>query len=74
MKILKNIYKCERVYLCTMCDGPMNHYHIQLIPRYKDEERGSQNFVKKRFQYKYDESSFNKIKQMINEFSAKLKN
>lgn len=74
MKILKNIYKCERVYLCTMCDGPMNHYHIQLIPRYKNEERGSQNFVKKRFQYKYDESSFNKIKQMINEFSAKLKN
>ncbi len=66
MKILKQVYGCERVYLCTMSDGPMNHYHVQLIPRYKDEERGSKNFVKPRKEYVFDEKSFNKIKQLIN--------
>lgn len=48
MNILKDVYKCERVYMCTMCDGPNNHYHIQLIPRYPYEKRGSSNFVKTR--------------------------
>lgn len=32
MIILREEFGCERVYLCTMCDGPMNHYHLQLIP------------------------------------------
>ena len=31
MNILKDVYNAESVYLCTMCDGPMNHFHIQLI-------------------------------------------
>ena len=50
-EIIKEVYKCERVYMCTMCDGPMNHFHVQLIPRYSYEERGSNNFVKERFDY-----------------------
>ena len=54
MNILKEVYEAESVYLCTMCDGPMNHFHIQLIPRYSFEERGSKNFVKPRFDYKED--------------------
>ena len=37
-----------------MCDGPNNHYHIQLIPRYSHEKRGSNNFVKERHSYIYD--------------------
>ena len=65
MIILKKVYDCERVYLCTMSDGPMNHYHVQLIPRYKDEERGSKNFVKPRKPYVYDEKSFFEIKKLI---------
>ena len=65
MIILKEVYQCERVYLCSMCDGPNNHYHIQLIPRYSYEERGSNNFVKKRFNYIYDEEKFNKVKSLI---------
>lgn len=40
MKILKQVYHAESVYLCTMCDGPMNHFHVQLIPRYAYEKRG----------------------------------
>ena len=51
MKIIKEVYEAESVYLCTMCDGPMNHFHIQLIPRYSFEKRGSKNFVKPRFEY-----------------------
>ena len=54
MNILKEVYGSESVYLCTMCDGPMNHFHIQLIPRYSFEKRGSKNFVKPRFEYKED--------------------
>lgn len=51
MNILKEVYLSESVYLCTMCDGPMNHFHIQLIPRYDYEKRGSKNFVKPRLDY-----------------------
>lgn len=73
MIILKQVYKCERVYLCTMSDGPMNHYHVQLIPRYKDEERGSKNFIKPRKQYVYNEQKFNKVRRLISEYAKKSK-
>ena len=65
MQILKKIYECESVYLCSMCDGPMNHFHIQLIPRYKDEERGSKNFVKKRKNYVLDQKKLDLMKELI---------
>ena len=68
MIIIKTVYKCERVYMCTMCDGPNNHYHIQLIPRYSYEARGSKNFDKERHEYVYDDVKFNKVKEMINEY------
>lgn len=61
MNIIKKVYGAESVYLCTMCDGPMNHFHLQLIPRYFNELRGSKNFVKERKEYKED---FEKIKQI----------
>ena len=65
MIAIKEIYKCERVYLCTMSDGPMNHYHVQLIPRYSFEERGSKNFVKPRKQYVFDKNKLNQLKKYI---------
>ena len=68
MIAIKEIYKCERVYLCTMSDGPMNHYHVQLIPRYSFEERGSKNFVKTRKKYAFDKEKFEAIKQYINNY------
>ena len=49
-----------------MCDGPMNHFHLQLIPRYKEEKRGSNNFVKERQDYVYDENKFNELKKRLN--------
>ena len=69
MKILCDVYGCERVYMCTMCDGPNNHYHIQLIPRYSFEKRGSRNFVKERFEYVHDDVKYNKVKSLINEYA-----
>ena len=69
MIILKEVYECERVYMCTMCDGPNNHYHIQLIPRYSYEKRGSMNFVKKRHNYVYNEIKVNKVRSLINEYA-----
>lgn len=71
MLIIKDVYKCERVYMCTMCDGPNNHYHIQLIPRYANEERGSKNFVKPRKNYVYDKAKFEQVKAMIEEYISK---
>ena len=62
MNIIKEVYDSESVYLCTMCDGPMNHFHVQLIPRYSFEKRGSTNFVKARKEYVEDKE---KIEQMI---------
>ncbi|MBE6542549.1 MAG: HIT domain-containing protein [Ruminococcaceae bacterium] len=66
---IREIYGCERVYMCTMCDGPNNHYHIQLIPRYADEKRGSGNFVKPRKTYIFDREKFQKIKALAEKYA-----
>ena len=71
MNIIKQIYGCVRVYLCTMADGPMNHYHVQLIPRYPDEERGSKNFVKPRQSYIFEQDKFSQVCKMIKEYSVR---
>ena len=65
MKILCEVYGCERVYLCTMCDGQANHYHVQLIPRYREEKRGSENFVKPRHEYVFDKEKFEALRRAI---------
>ena len=69
MIIIKEVYKCERVYLCSMCDGLNNHYHVQLIPRYSFEKRGSTNFVKERKKYKYNEDKLQQVRKSILEYS-----
>ena len=66
MNILKEVYNAESVYLCTMCDGKMNHFHIQLIPRYAFEKRGSKNFVKPRFEYKENKEKLIQLRNRIN--------
>ena len=66
MNLIKEIYKSESVYLCTMCDGLMNHFHVQLIPRYSFEKRGSKNFVKPRFEYNEDKEKLNKLRSAMN--------
>ncbi len=65
MNALKDVYKSESVYLCTMCDGPMNHFHIQLIPRYSFEERGSRNFVKPRNAYVADADKTESLRTLL---------
>ena len=65
MNIIKKVYNSESVYLCTMCDGPMNHFHVQLIPRYSFEKRGSKNFVKTRFKYKEDKEKLQKLRELM---------
>lgn len=65
MILIKEIYKAESVYLCTMCDGPMNHFHVQLIPRYSFEKRGSKNFVKPRFDYKENKEKLNQLREKM---------
>lgn len=70
MQIIRQVYGCERVYMCTMCDGPNNHYHIQLIPRYAYEKRGSTNFVKARKAYVADEEKLETVRGLINKYAT----
>lgn len=65
MNILKDVYHAESIYLCTMCDGPMNHFHLQLIPRYAYEKRGSGNFVKPRQAYMEDSEKIAEIRKRM---------
>lgn len=65
MNALKTVYGSESVYLCTMCDGPMNHFHIQLIPRYDYEKRGSRNFVKPRGAYVHDPEKVDALRKLL---------
>ena len=65
MLALKTVYGAESVYLCTMCDGPMNHFHVQLIPRYAYEKRGSRNFVKDRQVYVPDPEKIEQLRTIF---------
>lgn len=65
MNVIKEVYCTESVYLCTMCDGPMNHFHVQLIPRYSFEKRGSKNFVKPRFEYVEDKEKIVLLREKL---------
>jgi len=71
MIILCEVYGCERVYMCTMCDGKNNHYHVQLIPRYPHENRGSGNFVKPRGTYIYNAEKLSKVRKLLKEREIK---
>ena len=66
MNNIKDVYKSESVYLCTMCDGPMNHFHLQLIPRYDYEKRGSKNFVKERMEYTENKELLEELRKRMN--------
>ena len=65
MNTIKEVYNAESVYICSMCDGPMNHFHVQLIPRYSFEKRGSKNFVKPRFDYKEDKEKLMLLREKL---------
>ncbi len=65
MNAIKKVYGAESVYLCTMCDGPMNHFHIQMIPRYAYEKRGSRNFIKERSAYVEDPEKLAQLRVLL---------
>lgn len=66
---LKSHTPADEDVICNMYvaidDGLMNHFHIQLIPRYSFEKRGSSNFVKPRLPYKEDLSKINEIRKLL---------
>lgn len=45
IQAIKQALGAEKVYLVTMCDGPINHLHIQLLPRYPGEAIGSKRLM-----------------------------
>ena len=44
-RAIKEGLGAEKVYLNTMCDGGINHFHVQLFPRYPGDPIGSERFV-----------------------------
>jgi diadenosine tetraphosphate (Ap4A) HIT family hydrolase len=44
-RAIKEGLGAEKVYLNTMCDGGINHFHLQLFPRYPGDPIGSERFV-----------------------------
>lgn len=66
-RILPRVFGCVRVYLASMCDGPCNHYHLQVIPRYPHEERGSENFVKPRSAYIPNTEHLTLVRRLLTE-------
>ena len=48
-----------------MAISTIQHYHVQLIPRYSFEKRGSGNFVKPRKEYVHDAEKVSRIRRMI---------
>jgi histidine triad (HIT) family protein len=44
-RAIKEGLGAEKVYLNTMCDGVINHFHLQLFPRYPGDSIGSKRFV-----------------------------
>jgi diadenosine tetraphosphate (Ap4A) HIT family hydrolase len=44
MNAIKLGLGAEKVYMITMCDGPINHLHFTLVPRYPGEHWGFRNF------------------------------
>jgi histidine triad (HIT) family protein len=69
MNILKETLGAERIYLCTMCDGEPNHFHLQLIPRYPETKIGSTNFVRERQDYIEDLKLIECIKNKLIEIN-----
>ena len=68
MKALMEVYpEVESVYLCTMCDGQANHFHVQLIPRYSGTKRGSENFVRPRQDYVEDKEKLKSLRKILND-------
>lgn len=65
MNILKETLGAQRIYLCTMCDGEPNHFHLQLIPRHPGTKIGSSNFVKERQEYIEDLTLISSIKDRL---------
>jgi histidine triad (HIT) family protein len=45
VRAIKSALKAERVYVTTIVDGPINHVHAQLIPRYENDQRGTARLV-----------------------------
>jgi len=65
MNVLKDVLGVERVYLCTMCDGKVNHFHIQLIPRHPNTPIGSKNFVNERKSYIENREHINEVREKL---------
>lgn len=47
-RAIKRALGAEKVYIYSMCDGRINHLHVQLLPRYRGEPIGSKRFVAER--------------------------
>ena len=62
---IKRGLDAEKVYLNTMCDGEINHLHIQLFPRYAGERIGSSRFIAPRGRLTDGEATARRIRDAL---------
>jgi diadenosine tetraphosphate (Ap4A) HIT family hydrolase len=59
-----------KVYLNTMCDGSINHLHLQLFPRYPGEPIGSTRFVLPRQPISEGEETTRRVRAALDDILA----
>ena len=64
---IKQALGAEKVYLNTMCDGTINHLHVQLLPRYSGDPIGSKRFVAPRGPLTDGEATARRIRLALDE-------
>ena len=64
---IKTALGAEKVYLNTMCDGGINHLHVQLLPRYPGDPVGSKRFVAPRGPLADGEATARRIRLALEE-------
>lgn len=65
VQAIKEALGAEKVYLNTMCDGGINHLHLQLFPRYPRNGIGSTRFVLPREPVTNGEETASRIRQEL---------
>ena len=67
---IKEGLMAEKVYLNTMCDGGINHLHVQLFPRYAGDPIGSKRFVSPRRPLNDGEATASRIRVALRDLKA----
>jgi len=62
VKAIKSALGAEKVYILSMCDGPINHLNFQLLPRYPGNLMGYRRLAMERRPLEHGDETVNQIR------------